>query len=63
MTAGRGNAGEGEADRLNAEIDDWAGEPETEERRLDENGGGFIGREIEVGVPGAEGLGDGATMS
>jgi len=36
FTAGRGNAGEGEADRLNAEMDDCAGDPENEDLRLEE---------------------------
>lgn len=63
LTAGSGNAGDGEADRLNAEVDDCAGDPEKEERRLEENGGGFIGRDIEVGVPGVDGVGDGAIVS
>ena len=63
FTAGSGRAGDGEADRLNAEMDDCAGDPEKDERRLEENGGGFIGREVEVGVPGVEGVGDGAIVS
>ena len=61
FTAGRGSAGEGEADRLNADTDDCAGEPENEDLRLEENGGGFMGIDIEVGVPGVEGVGEGAT--
>lgn len=49
MTAGRGNVGAGEADRRE-ENDDlllWL-----------TTLGGFIGRGIDVGVPGAEGTGD-----
>lgn len=63
FTAGSGNAGDGEADRRSAEMDDCAGDPEKDERRLEEKGGGFIGRDIEVGVPGVEGVGDGAIGS
>jgi hypothetical protein len=56
-------AGDGEAERRNAEMEDCAGEPEKEERRLEEKGGGFIGSETDVGVPGVEGVGDGAIGS
>jgi hypothetical protein len=63
LTAGSGNAGEGEADLRNAEMEDCAGEPEKDDRRLEENGGGFIGSETEVGVPGAEEVGDSVAMS
>jgi len=63
LTAGSGKAGDGDADRLNAEIDDCAGDPENEDRRLEEKGGGFIGREMDVGVPGVDGVGEGATGS
>jgi hypothetical protein len=63
LTAGRGRAGDGEAERRKAEMEDWAGDPENEERRLVEKGGGFMGRETEVGVPGVEGVGDGAIVS
>ena len=63
MIAGRGKAGDGEAERRNAETEDWAGDPEKEERRLEEKGGGFIGSETDVGVPGVEGVGDGAIVS
>ena len=61
FTAGRGNAGDGDADRRNAEMEDCAGDPENEDRRLEEKGGGFIGIDIDVGVPGVEGVGEGAT--
>jgi hypothetical protein len=60
LTAGKGSAGDGEADRLNAETDDCAGDPENDDLRLEENGGGFMGIDIEVGVPGVDGVGDGA---
>jgi len=63
LTAGSGNAGDGEADLLKAEMEDCAGDPENEERRLEEKGGGFIGSEMEVGVPGVEGVGEGAIVS
>jgi hypothetical protein len=63
LTAGRGNAGEGDALRLKADIEDCAGDPENDDRRLEEKGGGFIAIDIEVGVPGVEGVGDGATAS
>ena len=63
MTAGRGNAGEGDADRLKADIDDCAGDPENEDLRLEEYGGGFIGIDMELGVPGVDGVGDGAAIS
>jgi hypothetical protein len=63
FTAGRGNAGEGDALRLKADIEDCAGDPENDDRRLEEKGGGFIAIDIEVGVPGVEGVGDGATAS
>jgi len=63
LTAGSGNAGDGEAERRDAEMEDWAGDPEKEERRLEENGGGFIGSEMDVGVPGVEGVGEGAIVS
>lgn len=42
-------------------MDDCAGDPENEERRLEEKGGGFMGIDMDVGVPGVEGVGDGAT--
>ena len=63
MTAGRGNAGDGDAERLKADIDDCAGEPENDDLRLEEKGGGFIGIDIDVGVPGVEGVGEGAMVS
>ena len=63
LTAGRGSAGDGEADLLKAEMDDCAGDPENEDLRLAEKGGGFMGSEIEVGVPGVDGVGDGAMGS
>lgn len=52
LTAGRGRDGAGETDLLNE------GDELNEERRLCENAGGFIGNGREVGVPGAEGLGE-----
>ena len=50
MTAGSGIDGAGERDRLD----------EKEERRLwvDVSAGGFIGSELTVGVPGADGTGE-----
>jgi len=63
LTAGRGRAGDGDAERRKAETEDWAGDPEKEERRLVEKGGGFMGSEMDVGVPGVEGVGEGATGS
>ena len=49
MTAGRGNDGAGDTDRL----------LEKDDRRLWlMTLGGFIGRATEVGVPGAEGTGE-----
>ena len=44
-------------------MEDCAGDPENEDRRLEENGGGFMGSDTEVGVPGVEGVGDGAMGS
>ena len=50
MTAGKGIDGAGETDRREEEKDD---------RRLWLTTlGGFMGREVEVGVPGADGTGD-----
>lgn len=52
LTAGRGRAGAGEADRR------IAGEEPNEERRLEAVGGGSIGIGMVMGVPGFEGAGE-----
>lgn len=52
LTAGRGKAGAGEADRR------IAGEEPNEERRLEAVGGGSIGIGIVIGVPGFDGAGE-----
>lgn len=52
LTAGRGRDGAGETDLLKD------GDELNEDRRLWEIAGGFIGKGREVGVPGAEGLGE-----
>jgi hypothetical protein len=63
LTAGRGNAGDGDALRLKAEIVDCAGDPEIDDLRLVENVGGFIGIDMDVGVPGHDEVGDSAVVS
>ena len=50
--AGRGREGAGETDLL---ID---GDELKDERRLGVKAGGFIGKGNDIGVPGAEGVGD-----
>lgn len=55
MTAGRGNEGAGETDRL------MEGDDPNEDRRLcDVGAGGFIGNARLCGVPGTDGTGDAA---
>jgi hypothetical protein len=60
MTAGRGIDGAGETDRR---ID--GEEPNDERREWDVGGGGFIasGSASELGVPGADGIGEPATFA
>lgn len=52
LTAGRGRDGAGETDLL------IEGEELKEERRLGVRAGGFMGSGKDIGVPGAEGVGE-----
>jgi len=63
FTAGSGRAGEGDAERLKADMDDCAGDPQTEDLLLVGYVGGFIGMDRDVGVPGVEEVGEGAIAS